>query len=143
MNPAVESCICTAYQKSSRKTKVRFFRIQEYYYILQLSYKGKGVSVEENLMYIILNYIQQNLNFLSYHLLTVLLSFSVTERHCFAVRNSVSFLTKIKTKSRSLVKNSNSRMLKIIHQSFFHKIARKYHHILTFFPDPKRVVSRD
>ena len=57
VNPALLNLaqVCTAYQKSFRKTKVRFFRIQEYYYILQLSYKGKGVSVEENLMYIILN----------------------------------------------------------------------------------------
>ena len=92
VNSAVESCICTAYQKSFRKTKVGFFRFKEYYYFaIFLSYKNQNKS----------------------------------------------------TIFSSGRENSNCSMLKIIHYSFFHWIAKKYHRILTFFPDPKRVVSRD
>ena len=93
VNSAVESCICTAYQKSFRKTKVGFFRFKEYYYILQFS-----------------------------------------------------FLTKIKTKAQSLVLGGKIQIAlcwKLYITVFFHWIAKKYHRILTFFPDPKRVVSRD
>ena len=45
VNSAVESCICTAYQKSFRKTKVEFFRFKEYYYFaIFLSYKNQNKS---------------------------------------------------------------------------------------------------
>ena len=45
VNSAVESCICTAYQKSFRKTKVGFFRFKEYYYFaIFLSYKNQNKS---------------------------------------------------------------------------------------------------
>ena len=95
-----------------------YFRIQEYYYILQLSYKGKGVSVEENLMYIILNIHTAKFEFSFLSLVNCPSQFLSHWETLFCSKE-LSFLC-YKNQNKSTIfssgrENSNCCMLKIIH----------------------------